>query len=103
MKRRTKVTFIDVRSNALAMIRNNEAGMPGVDEIGKIRRAHFREGRLINGISSGLAVSRATVRKALRYGETAFAFERTRQPCRKIGLATGALRDICGECGSSEA
>ena len=32
--------------------------MPGVDEIGKIRRAHFREGRLINGISSGLAVSR---------------------------------------------
>ena len=40
--------------------------MLGADKIGKVRRAHFREGRSIRGISRDMTVSRATVRKVLR-------------------------------------
>lgn len=38
--------------------------MLGADEMGKMRRAHFREGRSIKGIGRDLDVSGATVRKA---------------------------------------
>ena len=40
--------------------------MLGVDKIGKVRRAHFREGRSIRWISRDMTVSRVTVRKVLR-------------------------------------
>ena len=40
--------------------------MLGADKIGKVRRAHFREGRSIKGISRDMTVSRAIVRKVLR-------------------------------------
>ena len=43
--------------------------MLGVDKIGKVRRAHFREGRSIRGISRDMTVSRAAVRKVLRSNE----------------------------------
>ena len=46
--------------------------MLGVDEIGKIRRARFREGRSIRGISQDWGISRTTVRKVLRSGATPF-------------------------------
>ena len=59
--------------------------MLGVDEIGKIRRAHFREGRSIKAISRDLDASRATVRKVLRSGATSFAYERRTQPRPKVG------------------
>ena len=49
--------------------------MLGVDEIGKIRRADFREGRSIKRISRDLGVSRATVRKVLCTGATEFVYE----------------------------
>ena len=55
--------------------------MPCVKTAGKIRQAHFREGRSINAISRDLEVSRATVRKELRSGAMEFAYEgRTTPP-----------------------
>ena len=44
--------------------------MLGVDKIGEIRRAHFREVRSIKGICRDLGVSRATVRKVLHSAPT---------------------------------
>ena len=46
--------------------------MLSVDEIGNIRRARFRKGRSIRGISRDLGISRTTVRKVLRSGATPF-------------------------------
>ena len=39
--------------------------MHRLDEIRNLRRARFREGRAIKGISRDLSVSRATVRRVL--------------------------------------
>ena len=50
--------------------------MLGLDEIGKIRRAHYREGGSIKGVSRDLSVPRATVRKVLRSEATEFVYER---------------------------
>ena len=71
--------------------------MLGVDEIGKIRRAHIREGRSIKGISRDLGVSRATVRKVLRSGATSFSCERRTQPRPKIGPWQSELDGILSE------
>ena len=46
--------------------------MLGVDKLGEIWRAHYRDGRLIRGISRDLGVSRVTTRKVLRSDATAF-------------------------------
>ena len=59
--------------------------MFGVDETGKMRRAHFREGRSIRGISRDLGASRAPVRKVLRSGATELVCVRRTQPRPKIG------------------
>ena len=56
-----------------------------VETIGKIRRARFRDGRSIKGISRDLHVSRETVRKVVRSGATEFVYERRTQPRPKIG------------------
>ena len=47
--------------------------MLGVDEIGKLRRSHYREGRSIREYSRDLLVIRATVRKVLHSGVNAEA------------------------------
>ena len=54
--------------------------MFGVDETGKMRRAHFREGRSIKEISRDLGALRAPVRKVLRSGATEFVCEHGLQP-----------------------
>ena len=71
--------------------------MLGVDGIGKIRRAHFREGRSIKAISRDLDVSRATVRKVLRSGATEFVYVRRTQPRPKIGPWESQLKGILDE------
>jgi len=44
--------------------------MKGVDTIARVRREHFVRGRSIREISRDLHVSRNTVRKILRSGES---------------------------------
>jgi transposase len=56
-----------------------------VETIAKIRRAHLHQGKSIKAICRELNLSRKVVRKVLRSGETAFAYERQVQPLPKIG------------------
>ena len=56
-----------------------------VDTIGRIRREHFRNGKTIKEIARDLRVSRNTVRKVLRSGETSFEYDRDVQPRPKLG------------------
>ena len=56
-----------------------------VETIAKIRRAHFQDGKSIKQICRELRVSRNTVRKVIRSGETEFSYDRTVQPQPKIG------------------
>ena len=51
-----------------------------METIGRIRREHFVKGKTIKEITRDLKVSRNTVRKVLRSGETAFEYEREVQP-----------------------
>ena len=68
-----------------------------MDKIGKIRRAHFREGRSIKCISRDLSVSWATVRKVLRSGAPEFVCERRTQPRPKIGPWESRLKGMLDE------
>ena len=65
-----------------------------MDEIGKLRRAHYREGRSITAICRDFSVSRATVRKDLRSGATDFVYERRTQPRPKTGPWESKLEEI---------
>ena len=65
-----------------------------VETIGRIRRAHFVEGRSIKEIARSLKISRNTVRKVLRSGETSFSYEREVQPRRKLGAWQEALDEL---------
>src|ERR1700741_2721120 len=56
-----------------------------VETIGRIRREHFIKGKTIKEIARDLKVSRNTVRKVLRSGETSFSYEREVQPRPKLG------------------
>jgi transposase len=56
-----------------------------VETIGRIRREHFVKGKTIKEIVRDLRVSRNTVRKVLRSGETSFEYERDVQPRPKLG------------------
>src|SRR5213082_47989 len=56
-----------------------------VETIGRIRREHFLKGKTIREIARDLKVSRNTVRKVLRSGETSFDYERQVQPRPKLG------------------
>ena len=47
-----------------------------METIGRIRREHFIKGKTIREIARDLKVSRNTIRKVLRSGETAFEYER---------------------------
>ena len=55
-----------------------------VETVARIRREHFVKGKTIKEIVRDLKVSRNTVRKVLRSGETAFEYERERQPKPRI-------------------
>src|SRR5215831_16145073 len=56
-----------------------------VETIGRIRREHFIKGKSIKEIVRDLKVSRNTVRKVLRSGETSFSYQREVQPRPKLG------------------
>ncbi len=70
--------------------------MLGVDEIGKIRRAHLRE-FVRSRISRDLGVLRATVRKVLRSGATEFVCERRTPPRPKTGPWQSESKGILAE------
>ena len=59
--------------------------MKGVDTIARVRREFFVRGRPIKEIARELHISRNTVRKIVRSGETAFAYERGVQPQPRLG------------------
>ena len=59
--------------------------MKGVDTIARVRREYLVRGRSIREIARELHISRNTVRKILRSGETEFIYERTVQPQPKLG------------------
>src|SRR5258708_30736034 len=62
-----------------------------VETIGRIRRENFLKGR---EIARDLKVSRNTVRKVLRSGETSFEYERSVQPRPKLGRWAADLDDL---------
>ncbi len=51
-----------------------------METIGRIRREHLVKGKPIREIARDLKVSRNTVRKVLRSGETSFSYQREVQP-----------------------
>src|SRR5215472_791477 len=65
-----------------------------VETIGRIRREHFVKGKSIKEIARDLKVSRNTVRKVLRSGETSFSYEREVQPRPKIGRWKAELDEL---------
>jgi transposase len=56
-----------------------------VETIGRIRREHLVKGKSIKEIARDLKISRNTVRKILRSGETWFSYEREVQPRPRLG------------------
>jgi transposase len=56
-----------------------------VETIARIRREHLSRGKSIKEIARDLKISRNTVRKILRSGETSFSYEREIQPRPKLG------------------
>ena len=62
-----------------------------VETIGRIRREHLGNGKSIREIARTLHLSRNTVRRILRSGETAFSYEREVQPRPKLGAWTDEL------------
>jgi transposase len=65
-----------------------------VETIGRIRREHLIKGKTIREIARDLKVSRNTVRKVLRSGETLFEYERNNQPRPKLGWWTADLEEL---------
>src|SRR5271169_3958345 len=65
-----------------------------VETIGRIRREVFVQGKTIKEIARDLRVSRNTVRKVLRSGETSFEYDRDIQPRPKLGRWTIELDEL---------
>src|SRR4030081_1690669 len=65
-----------------------------VETIARIRREHFIKGKTIRQIARDLRVSRNTVRKVLRSGETSFEYDREVQPLPKLGRWTADLDEL---------
>src|SRR6202163_3778459 len=65
-----------------------------VETVARMRREHFIKGKTIREIARGLGVSRNTVRKGLRSGETSFEYERNVQPRPKLGRWTTELDEV---------
>ena len=59
--------------------------MVTVDTIGKVRRAYWVQQKKIKAIARELGLSRGTVRRIVRSGETALTYERKEQPLPKLG------------------
>ena len=59
--------------------------MVTVDTIGKVRRAYWVQRKKIKVIARELRLSRGTVRRIVRSGETALTYERKEQPLPKLG------------------
>ena len=68
-----------------------------VETIAKIRRAYFKEGRSIRQICRDLRVSRKTVRKVIRSGETEFSYQRSVQSKPRIDPFRKALDEILAD------
>jgi AraC-like DNA-binding protein len=66
-----------------------------VETIGRIRREHLGKGKSIKKIARTLHLSRNTVRRILRSGETAFSYEREVQPRPKLGAWADELDRLC--------
>jgi transposase len=66
-------------------------GMLVVETIARIRRERMIKGKTIKEIARDLKVSRNTVRRVLRSGETRFEYEREVQPRPKLGRWTDEL------------
>jgi transposase len=71
--------------------------MKSVDTIARIRREFFVRGKSIKQIVRELHVSRNTVRKVLRSGETEFSYEREVQPLPKLGRFQAELDQLLTE------
>ena len=65
-----------------------------VETIARIRRERFVKGKSIKEIVRELKVSRNTVRKVLRSGETTFGYGRTVQPRPKLGPWVSVLDEL---------
>jgi predicted transcriptional regulator len=72
-----------------------------VETIARIRREHFIKGKTIKEIARDLKVSRNTVRKVLRSGETSFEYERAVQPRPKLGRWAVELDGLLAGCVSA--
>ena len=68
-----------------------------VETIGRIRRERLVKGKSIKQIARDLGVSRNTVRKVLRSGETRFEYEREVQPRPKLGRWTDELDKLLAD------
>jgi orotate phosphoribosyltransferase-like protein len=71
--------------------------MKGVDTIARIRREHFIKGKTIKEIVRDLNVSRNTVRKVLRSGETSFEYEREGSAASEAGTMAVELDRAAGD------
>ena len=65
-----------------------------VETVARVRREHFVKGKTIKEIARDLKVSRNTVRKVLRSGETSFEYEREVQPRPKLARWTTDLEQL---------
>jgi transposase len=65
-----------------------------VETIGRIRRSFFVQGKTIKEIARELKISRNTVRKIVRSGQTDAQYERERQPRPKLGRWTARLEEL---------
>ena len=63
-----------------------------VETLAKVRRDHFVHGKGIKQIGRERGLSRNSVRKILRTGETAFSYERPSQPLSKLGAFVDRLK-----------
>ena len=70
--------------------------MKSVDTIARVRRAFHVQGWSLKRICRELHVSRNTIRRILRSEETAFSYERERQPKPKIGPWQNQLDALLG-------
>ena len=71
-----------------------ETGMLVVETVAKIRRAHLSEGKGMKTIARELGLSRNTVRKVLRSGQTSFVYEREEQPRPRLGSFVQRLETL---------
>ncbi len=72
-----------------------------VETVARIRREHLVGGKDIKTIARELGLSRNTVRKVIRSGQTSFAYEREQQPRPRLGafkMTTALLVRLTYHC-----